>query len=320
MLDWVKTAPNQVEANEETWKNRNKPRPIYVKDVISDEPLQQNGNSDKFPATDNLSSTGRSVCLSLCMTLYADNLVPIRLDIDVEGQSICFEACTDEIIHKQIVKLKGFSKFDYTTDGLASANILIKSLTIKPLHKFLRAHCEGDTLAVADSPPQHVSYYEGVVESFDQSKMKDKVLYDDGDEDVLNLNDRQWMLLEDVSAIEPVPDVPPEKVSSPLALPKKGVSAQALPIKDLSTQTLLINGSSTPALHIKDPSTQVSRKMVWSTQTPTKKVSSTQALPTKVRLEFVLKSCENDMEVFHHNWIFRKCMSLRGELIAYYQI
>ncbi|GKA74685.1 protein WHAT'S THIS FACTOR 9, mitochondrial [Tanacetum coccineum] len=87
------------DANEETWKNRNKPRPIYVKDVISDEPLQQNGNSDKFPATDNLSSTGRSVCLNLCMTLFADNLVPIRLDIDVEGQSvISIKSC--ERIHQ----------------------------------------------------------------------------------------------------------------------------------------------------------------------------------------------------------------------------
>ncbi|GJY12685.1 phospholipase-like protein [Tanacetum coccineum] len=103
--------------------------------------------------------------------------------------------------------------------------------------------------------PADESYYEG-----------EGVLYDDGDEDVLNLNERQWMLLEDVSAVEPVPDY------------------------DLSTQTLTINGSSTPALHIKDPSahapprmsTQASRKMVRSTQAPTKKVSSTHALPTKV--------------------------------------
>ncbi|GJS90553.1 zinc finger BED domain-containing protein RICESLEEPER 2-like protein [Tanacetum coccineum] len=33
-----------------------------------------------------------------------------------------------------------------------------------------------------------------------------QVLYDDGDEDVLNLNERQRILLEDVSAIEPAPD------------------------------------------------------------------------------------------------------------------
>ncbi|GKE42437.1 probable nucleolar protein 5-2, partial [Tanacetum coccineum] len=52
---------------------------------------------------------------------------------------------------RKIVKLKGFSKFENTTDGLASANLLIKSETSKPLRKFLRAHCEGETLAVADS-------------------------------------------------------------------------------------------------------------------------------------------------------------------------
>nr|GEX64500.1 phospholipase-like protein [Tanacetum cinerariifolium] len=163
----------------------------------------------------------------------------------------------------------------------------------------------GETLAVADTPPQHVSYYEGVVESFDRSKMKHKVLYDDGDEDVLNLN----VLMKNIAmtnelgvvAYEVVAwtqrgvptvtnedvgsskgEVPPEKVSSPLALPKKGVSAQALPVNDLSTQTLPINGSSTLALHIKDPSaqalprmsTQASRKMVRSTQAPTKKINS----------------------------------------------
>lgn len=52
-------------ANEETWKNRNKPRPIYVKDVLSDEPLQQNGNSDKIPATDNLSTLSAMAYLGL---------------------------------------------------------------------------------------------------------------------------------------------------------------------------------------------------------------------------------------------------------------
>ncbi|CAI0377592.1 unnamed protein product, partial [Linum tenue] len=37
----------QALSNEETWKSRNKPRPIYSRDVISAELMQQNGNSDK---------------------------------------------------------------------------------------------------------------------------------------------------------------------------------------------------------------------------------------------------------------------------------
>ncbi|GJV68331.1 phospholipase-like protein, partial [Tanacetum coccineum] len=86
------------------------------------------------------------------------------------------------------------------------------------------------------------------------------VLYDYGDEDVVNLNQRQWKLLEDVSAIEPVPDV--------------------LPIKDLPTQTLPIKNP--PAQAPPRMSTQAARKMVSATQTPTKKVSSTQAPLTKV--------------------------------------
>lgn len=43
-------------SNEETWKNRNKPRPIYVKDVLTDEVFfqQPNGNSDKIMESEGL--------------------------------------------------------------------------------------------------------------------------------------------------------------------------------------------------------------------------------------------------------------------------
>ncbi|CAK9134069.1 unnamed protein product [Ilex paraguariensis] len=34
-------------SNEETWKNRNRPRPVYVRDVLATELIQQNGNVDK---------------------------------------------------------------------------------------------------------------------------------------------------------------------------------------------------------------------------------------------------------------------------------
>ncbi|PWA68316.1 phospholipase-like protein [Artemisia annua] len=113
--------------------------------------------------------------------------------------------------------------------------------------------------------PADKSYYEGVMESFDRRKMKHKVLYDDGDEDVLDLNQREWVLLEDVSAIEPVPD-----------------SELALPIKFLSPQALAIKGSSTKALPKKVSSTQIPPKKGSSTQAPPEKVSSTQAPPKKV--------------------------------------
>ncbi|RZB81945.1 SUMO-activating enzyme subunit 2 isoform B [Glycine soja] len=41
-------------SNEETWKNRNRPKPIYSKDVLSDEPAQQNGNLEKKYESDEL--------------------------------------------------------------------------------------------------------------------------------------------------------------------------------------------------------------------------------------------------------------------------
>ncbi|KAL3828424.1 hypothetical protein ACJIZ3_017226 [Penstemon smallii] len=52
---------------------------------------------------------------------------------------------------RQIVKLKAFSKFENTSEALSAATLLIDSKPSKGLRKFLRAHCEGDILAVADS-------------------------------------------------------------------------------------------------------------------------------------------------------------------------
>ncbi|GKA09858.1 uncharacterized mitochondrial protein-like protein [Tanacetum coccineum] len=47
--------------------------------------------------------------------------------------------------------------------------------------------------------PADRDYYEGVVDSFDCSKKKHKILYDDGDEDVLEPRLRKWMIYQDVS-------------------------------------------------------------------------------------------------------------------------
>ncbi|KAE8708473.1 SUMO-activating enzyme subunit 2 [Hibiscus syriacus] len=43
-------------SNKETWKNRNKPRPIYSKDVLSEKLTKQNGNTEKVSATDDVSA------------------------------------------------------------------------------------------------------------------------------------------------------------------------------------------------------------------------------------------------------------------------
>ncbi|KAG6433905.1 hypothetical protein SASPL_105524 [Salvia splendens] len=52
---------------------------------------------------------------------------------------------------RQIVKLKAFSKFENTAEALAATTQLIDSKPSKDLRKFLRSHCDGDILAVADS-------------------------------------------------------------------------------------------------------------------------------------------------------------------------
>ncbi|KAH7654965.1 nucleolar protein 58 [Dioscorea alata] len=52
---------------------------------------------------------------------------------------------------RQVVKLKAFNKFENTTEALSAATLLIDSKPSKGLRKFLRTHCDGETLAVADS-------------------------------------------------------------------------------------------------------------------------------------------------------------------------
>ncbi|KAG9450898.1 hypothetical protein H6P81_010863 [Aristolochia fimbriata] len=52
---------------------------------------------------------------------------------------------------RKVVKLKAFDKFENTSEALSAATLLVEGKPSKGLRKFLRAHCEGETLAVADS-------------------------------------------------------------------------------------------------------------------------------------------------------------------------
>ncbi|KAK6159501.1 hypothetical protein DH2020_006815 [Rehmannia glutinosa] len=52
-------------SNEDTWKNRNRPRPIYCKDVMPNELIRQNGNQAKSSAHGDLSSVSAMPSLGL---------------------------------------------------------------------------------------------------------------------------------------------------------------------------------------------------------------------------------------------------------------
>jgi nucleolar protein 58 len=52
---------------------------------------------------------------------------------------------------RKVVKLKAFSKFENTSEALEAASLLIDGKASKGLRKFLRANCDNETLAVADS-------------------------------------------------------------------------------------------------------------------------------------------------------------------------
>ena len=47
--------------------------------------------------------------------------------------------------------MKAFSKFDNTAEALAAAASMVDSKIGKDLKKFLKKHCEGETLALADA-------------------------------------------------------------------------------------------------------------------------------------------------------------------------
>ncbi|KAM0924219.1 hypothetical protein ACQ4PT_005033 [Festuca glaucescens] len=52
---------------------------------------------------------------------------------------------------RKVVELKAFNKFENTSDALSAATLIIDSKPTKGLRKFLQKHCDGETLAVADS-------------------------------------------------------------------------------------------------------------------------------------------------------------------------
>ncbi|WCJ42208.1 Nucleolar protein 58 [Euphorbia peplus] len=52
---------------------------------------------------------------------------------------------------RKIVKLKAFSKFENTSEALLEATKILDSTPSKGLRKFLKSHCDGQILAVADS-------------------------------------------------------------------------------------------------------------------------------------------------------------------------
>lgn len=54
-------------SNEDSWKNRNKPRPVYIRDVALTEVTQQNGNLDKT------SGSGDPLSVSAMTTLGLKN-------------------------------------------------------------------------------------------------------------------------------------------------------------------------------------------------------------------------------------------------------
>jgi nucleolar protein 58 len=65
-------------------------------------------------------------------------------------EDLCKEFDTPDSARK-MVKLKAFEKFDNTSEALEAVAKLLEGAPSKGLRKFLKANCQGETLAVADS-------------------------------------------------------------------------------------------------------------------------------------------------------------------------
>lgn len=70
------------------------------------------------------------------------------------------------LVFIQMVKLKAFDKFDNTSEALEAVAKLLEGAPSKGLRKFLKANCEGETLAVADSKLGNIIKEKLVCDSF----------------------------------------------------------------------------------------------------------------------------------------------------------
>ncbi|XP_059653749.1 SUMO-activating enzyme subunit 2 isoform X1 [Cornus florida] len=120
-------------SNEETWKNRNRPRPIYTKDVLPAEMTQLNGTADKIIVSDDPSSVSAMASLGLKNPQDVWSLV--------ENSKIFLEALKLFFLkrEKEIGNLS-FDKDDHLAVEFvaAAANIRASSFGI-PLHSLFEA-------------------------------------------------------------------------------------------------------------------------------------------------------------------------------------
>jgi ubiquitin-like 1-activating enzyme E1 B len=120
-------------SNEETWKSRNRPRPLYVRDVLPIELIQQNGNADKTFVAEDPSSVSAMASLGLKN--------PQDIWSVMENSRVFFEALRLFFVKrdKEIGNLS-FDKDDQLAVEFvtAAANIRAASFGI-PLHSLFEA-------------------------------------------------------------------------------------------------------------------------------------------------------------------------------------
>lgn len=119
--------------NEETWKNRNKPRPVYTRNVLPPQPVEQNGNKDKASNTADPSSVSAMASLGL---KNPQDLWSLRENSEVFLEALRLFFLKRE---KEIGQL-GFDKDDQLAVEFvtSAANIRAASFGI-PLHSLFEA-------------------------------------------------------------------------------------------------------------------------------------------------------------------------------------
>ncbi|WCJ30381.1 hypothetical protein M5689_011945 [Euphorbia peplus] len=127
--------------------------------------------------------------------------------------------------------------------------------------------------------PKDKEYYIGTVDSYNASNKKHKVLYDDGDEEVLNLKKEKWAFIknEDVVQDEMEEDVPPSPDAPPETPPPKKKSKTGVDQSAKHGKAESVKGGGASSSKSKSAATKSDRKSKEAGKTEGKSMDDSKA-------------------------------------------
>ncbi|XP_044471482.1 muscle M-line assembly protein unc-89 isoform X2 [Mangifera indica] len=137
--------------------------------------------------------------------------------------------------------------------------------------------------------PKDRMFYKGVIKSFDSTKKKHKVHYDDGDKETLNLKREKWELIDNDSDEDQATDSPSPDASSEMPLKKKLKTSSDQSTKQGKTDASPKRVGGASSSKSKGESLKSSRKSKEESKVDGKSRDGSKSI-TKLENENVLKS------------------------------